>query len=81
MFKVGCNGEWSGAGTIKYVAPEILDKSDCCASPALDVWSIGCIFYAMINGKTPFKGETRQEILDKINSCEYRSLQKNIAPT
>ena len=71
---MGCNGERSGAGSIKYIAPEILDKSDYGASPALDIWAMGCIFYAMIDGKTPFDGQTRQEVLDKINSCDCISL-------
>ncbi|XP_071713510.1 cell division control protein 2 homolog A-like [Rutidosis leptorrhynchoides] len=43
--------------TLSYMAPEILLGSRLYYAPA-DVWSIGCIFAEMVNGKPLFKGKS-----------------------
>ena len=42
------------AGTLSYMAPECLDRLAADTSPAIDVWSIGVMFYAMVYGTLPF---------------------------
>jgi serine/threonine protein kinase len=49
-------GEKSEMGSLLYVAPEVLTGKDTSATPALDVWSMGCIFYALLTGSLPFLG-------------------------
>ena len=44
-------------GSLAYTTPEML-KRDNRASPALDIWGIGCIIYIMLTGVRPFKGES-----------------------
>lgn len=39
-------------GTLGYVAPEVLMEKKY--SFKCDVWSIGCIFYALVTGCLPF---------------------------
>jgi serine/threonine protein kinase len=58
------------------VAPEIITGQDTSAKPALDVWSMGCIFYALLTGDLPFDGETVREIAAKIVNCRYKKLKK-----
>ena len=41
-------------GTPSYMCPEIINRKPYLGSPA-DMWSIGVIFYTMINGVLPFK--------------------------
>lgn len=47
------------------MAPEAF-KSGSETTAALDVWAIGCMFYAMLFGHLPFWGETEDEFIDKI---------------
>jgi len=41
-------------GTALYVSPEML--IDNIASPASDLWALGCIIFKMLTGNTPFSG-------------------------
>ena len=43
-------------GTLGYVAPEVIKNMNY--SNKCDVWSLGCIMYALICGQLPFDGET-----------------------
>lgn len=75
MYSLGntLSGERSDAGSLHYVAPEILTRSDNRANPALDIWSLGCIFYALLTKNLPFVG-TRKEVVSKIVDCDYEPL-------
>jgi serine/threonine protein kinase len=48
-------------GTLGYVAPEVLKKQPY--SFSCDVWSLGCIIYAMLSGSLPFDHESQQETI------------------
>ena len=39
-------------GTLKYRAPEMIKKGNY--SEAVDIWSLGCVLYRMVEGKEPF---------------------------
>jgi len=47
-------GEKSNAGSLKYMAPEILLGNNF-STPKIDIWSLGVIFYAIIVGDMPFR--------------------------
>ena len=42
------------AGTLSYMSPECLEKHMAETTPAIDVWAIGIMFYAMLFGELPF---------------------------
>ena len=57
------------AGTIKYLAPEVFERKNMdVVSPALDIWAMGCILYALVTGTLPYKGSTTKSTIDKIKN-------------
>ena len=80
IFTVGVSAERSDAGSLLYIAPEVLMGIDNRANPALDVWSMGCIFYYMLMKTHPFMAETQQEVIQKIKKCDYVPLSSSISP-
>lgn len=48
-------------GTLGYVAPELLKKEPY--SFSCDLWSYGCIIYALLSGSLPFDDEDEAKIL------------------
>lgn len=77
-FTIGMGGETSAAGSLLYVAPEVLAKRDNRANPALDIWSVGCIFYCLLTNKHPFTAESAKEVVRKITTCEAPALPTHV---
>lgn len=48
-------------GTLGYVAPEVLKKQPYTFS--CDVWSLGCILYALLSGSLPFDHNDQKELM------------------
>jgi len=59
---VGGVGEAVDAGSLPYMAPEVLSGSDSDTTFALDVWSIGIMFFTMLYGKLPFYDEKEAKL-------------------
>ncbi|XP_059480964.1 3-phosphoinositide-dependent protein kinase 1 [Neocloeon triangulifer] len=59
----------SFVGTAQYVSPELL--TDKKASPASDLWALGCIIYQMVAGITPFHAGSEYMIFQKILKLDY----------
>lgn len=56
------------AGTVSYMAPECLEKVAADTTPAIDVWAIGVMYYAMIFGTLPFQGSNERELVKSIKT-------------
>ncbi|MGE3467197.1 MAG: serine/threonine protein kinase [Pyrinomonadaceae bacterium] len=52
-------------GTPTYLSPEQLTGKG--AGPLSDIWSLGVLFYEMLTGTSPFKGDHLGELLAAIN--------------
>ena len=64
-----CKGnihEKNDAGTLRYMAPEVLLSYHTTANPAIDIWAVGIMMYCMVFETFPFNGETSAIIKDKI---------------
>ena len=61
----GTIAERHNAGSIKYMAPEVL-QGDNASDPKIDIWSLGILMYAMITGEYPFDGESREQIKEMV---------------
>ena len=57
----------SDAGSLSYMAPEILQRKPNSVTPALDVWAIGIILYGMVCGELPFQGKENKDKLTAEN--------------
>lgn len=60
--------ESTTAGSIAYMPPEVISHEDTSADPAIDVWALGCILYAMLLGRLPFYGADEEAFKESI--CE-----------
>lgn len=56
------------AGTLSYMAPECLEKTAADTTPAIDVWAIGVMWYAMIFGTLPFNSTNEKELIKQIKT-------------
>jgi len=56
-------------GTPNYIAPEVLAEQG--HGVKSDIWSIGCMFFALLCGKPPFQTSSLVETYNKIRNGDY----------
>ena len=61
-------------GTPNYLAPEQLAGKP--ATPQTDIWSLGVLFYSMLTGIEPFKGDSLAELYVQITTGKFESAEK-----
>lgn len=71
----GTVAERHNAGSIKYMSPE-LQKGENASDPKIDIWALGVLMFAMIIGKFPFDGASREQIKENIMNKEVNFEQK-----
>ncbi|XBW35473.1 hypothetical protein QEN19_001046 [Hanseniaspora menglaensis] len=62
----------SFVGTADYVSPELLLTNSC--SFKSDIWSLGCIFYQLKEGRPPFRGADELATFENIVSGKCKKL-------
>jgi len=65
---------YTNAGSLKYMAPEILNGEK--HNYKCDLWSIGVIMYRLKFVKFPFNGETLFALIKNINNFNNNSLKE-----
>lgn len=51
------NKDKSIAGSLRYMAPEVLSGKNTSADPAIDIFSLGVILFSLVVGRLPFEGD------------------------
>ncbi|CAD8109476.1 unnamed protein product [Paramecium sonneborni] len=66
-------------GTPGFVAPEVLQDKHY--DSKVDIFSVGCLMFLLIAGKSPFKGSTYDEVVMRNYHCkiDYASIEKIIS--
>jgi serine/threonine protein kinase len=66
---------YSWCGTLKYMAPEVIKRSDAGYDMAVDWWSLGIVTYELLTGESPYEcgsdSETREETVCQIQEESY----------
>ncbi|MEM9691342.1 MAG: protein kinase [Myxococcota bacterium] len=66
-------------GSPRYMSPEQMTNARA-VDERTDIWSLGCILYESVSGKSPFEGSTLPQICSAILSTDPIPLLK-VAPT
>jgi MAP/microtubule affinity-regulating kinase len=74
----GMNPEKIQAGSLKYMAPELL-KGHTESNPAIDVWSLGIILHGIVLGFLPFRASKKEELRKMIIESPVNLNQKGIS--
>lgn len=64
-------------GTPYYMAPEIKEEPDY--DYGVDIWALGIIYFELLTGTVPFRGETLKELDKNVLKGFYSIDLQNIA--
>ncbi|KAH7104917.1 Pkinase-domain-containing protein [Auriculariales sp. MPI-PUGE-AT-0066] len=55
-------------GSIFWMAPEVMAKSDLGYNGKVDIWSVGCVYVEMITGRRPWDDENFVSVMFKVST-------------
>jgi TolB-like protein/Tfp pilus assembly protein PilF len=76
--RVSLEGEKSIAGTLPYIAPEVLRGE--AADARSDLWALGVMLYEMCSGRLPFRGQSGYDLTSAILRDSFAPLPPGTPP-
>lgn len=73
----GRKSEVTRAGSLYYMAPEVLSRKSMVAAPSMDIWAVGCILYALVIGQLPYNDKSESGLVRKIIDQELEFPKNN----
>jgi serine/threonine protein kinase len=64
-------------GTPTYMAPEIVSKIDH-VPVYTDMWSLGILYYVMLQGNYPFRAKNENELFERIKKGHFEYIHNQI---
>jgi serine/threonine protein kinase len=60
------------------MAPEIVSKVDHCPVYT-DMWSLGILFYVILQGNYPFRAKNENDLFEKIKKGQFEYIHNDIS--
>ncbi|CAK89508.1 unnamed protein product (macronuclear) [Paramecium tetraurelia] len=58
-------------GSLSYMPPEVVGGQATEIRPAIDIWALGVILYALVCANLPFTSRSDEQTIDNILKCNY----------
>lgn len=63
------NPNFTVCGTPLYMSPQIVHEEEYTFKT--DIWSLGCLFFELLTGKTPFQSKTMKQLSKHMTAGTY----------